>query len=134
MDTFYVAVVGIALVVLILILTIIGIMMNDKTSNVAVYPPLQSTCPDYWTVDTNGNCIVSSVNIGNVSADKLKLTKRNGGILPNNYSSTIDSTGAINFNDPGFASSYKLSQTCALRQWSLNNNIEWDGISNYNGC
>jgi hypothetical protein len=113
MDSFYLAVLGIAVVLLILILTGVGIMMTGS-SNAEVWPPSKNTCPDYWQVDT-------------ADASLCLVSASNAGTLDGNITS-------MDFNNPAFASNYQTTQVCALRMWALANGIEWDGVTNYNGC
>jgi hypothetical protein len=52
MDPFFKYVAIGALVLLILILTVIGVVMNQVQSKMP-FPPTQHTCPDYWDVSSN---------------------------------------------------------------------------------
>ncbi len=132
MDSFQITVIAIAVVVLIVILTVIGVMIT-KSKNKVVYPPVASTCPDYWKVADDGvSCTIptkSENNVGNIySGDTLLLNSTNTpGYSSNGVSSTIDFTNA------GWSSSSK-SSTCSQKDWTGTYNIVWDGISNYNSC
>jgi hypothetical protein len=44
-----------------------------------------------------------------------------------------ESMEAIDFNDEAWAKT-GVSNTCALNKWANTYNIQWDGITNYNGC
>jgi hypothetical protein len=96
----------------------------------APFPPIANPCPDYWNVNSDGKCsatIKSATdntfyNIGTLS-------------MPLNTSDTAP-YATNNIFDPKnvkWAASGK-SAICAQRDWSLQNGIEWQGISNYNGC
>ena len=118
METFYIIVLSVAVGLLILLLTYIGIKMTYyRTSGVNAFPPISSSCPDNWTSsDSIGNCIAS----GNVVINKQNTPI---GFISNKQ---------VNFQDSGW--SVGGTKQCNLRKWSNTNNISWDGISNYNGC
>jgi len=63
MDTFQKSVLIIALVVLIALLISVGILLNKHSKNTS-WPPIQNTCPDYWTEGDNGVCTADSLNKG----------------------------------------------------------------------
>jgi hypothetical protein len=67
MDIFYIIVLGIALVLLIIILAFVGIGMRNRGSG-EVWPPTESTCPDYWSIDkTNPDyCLIPTIGNRNV--------------------------------------------------------------------
>ena len=133
MDTFYIIVLSIAVCLLILLLTFIGIKMTyNKRSNVSgsnAFPPNYSTCPDGWTADIVGNCMApSSFDGSQISTDynnsiKKKITSPTPGYI---------SSSQINFQDAGWGDG--TSRQCKLKDWANTYNIKWDGIINYNGC
>jgi len=136
MDWFHITVLTVALVVLILLLTFIGIVMSNQKRNMT-YPPTYNTCPDYWTISTDGsNCIIptynSQLNIGslysspNVLAQSVYSTP---GFNSPTDPATNATTNQINFNDSNWKGSI-----CNQKTWAVNNSIVWDGISNYNSC
>lgn len=55
MDSFQKTVVTIAVIILIICLILIGIALHNHNAK-AAFPPVVSTCPDYWIVDGDGNC------------------------------------------------------------------------------
>ncbi len=120
METFYLIVLVIATIVLIFILTSVGLLMQTGKKNV-VYPPLPNTCPDNWTVD-GSNCQLNTSNKGRLSTGNLKL--------PNGFSRTVN---LFNPADPKWTTGGKTA-ICAQKVWANNNNILWDGVSNYNSC
>ena len=63
MDTFQKSVLIIALVVLIALLISVGILLNKHSKNTS-WPPIQNTCPDYWTEGDDGVCTADSLNKG----------------------------------------------------------------------
>jgi len=153
MDSFYTIVLSIAVVILILILTYIGVIMSYN-NGAGTFPPQYSMCPDYWnvsSVDSNSCLIPTDVthkNIGPISkksdgkllsslydsAGKLLLNKSNTpGIYCDGTSCSGNKLNAINFGDAGWTKS-GISPVCAKRTWANNFGIVWDGISNYNSC
>jgi hypothetical protein len=114
MDTFYIIVLSVAVCLLILLLTFIGIKMaynrRSSTDEKNRFPPKYSTCPDHWTADTDGKCTPSgSLNVGSF-------------------------TGlSININDSDWGTA-GVTKSCALKKWAAKNDISWDGISNFNAC
>lgn len=135
---FYTIVTIIATIFLIILLTILGIFLSNKTSN-QIYPPMMNNCPDYWnyTTDNSGNyvCELNDINIGKFA--NANGTRNDAILIPNNVpglTNSIDSTKAIDFKDTGFSTKYNSTQICGLNKWTTINNIAWDGVSNYNGC
>lgn len=126
MDLFYIIVLGIALVLLIIILAFIGIGMTKNPGTGSMWPPVASTCPDYWKVDpTNKDyCIIPG-----------KGTRNSGTIYRgDNIDSNFETTNGydkvnkrINFSDPYFIA-------CNKQKWAKKWGVFWDGYSNYNGC
>jgi hypothetical protein len=128
MELFYIIVLGIALVILIIILAIIGVGMKNH-GNSGDWPPVEGTCPDYWTVDGSGNCVIpltsTSRNVGSIFTNgNLNLSSNTPGF---SSSTLTTSTPNINFNDPYYI-------TCNKQKWAKTNGIYYDGYSNYNNC
>jgi hypothetical protein len=129
MESFHIIVLTIAVIILILVLTVIGIMMTNKTYDSSVFPPSTNSCPDYWTAGTNGNCTVLSVNKGSFTTS--------GGT--DTYDFTLPgktpgySAGIVNFNDNGWTSNGGTA-LCNQKDWAIKYGISWDGVANYNGC
>lgn len=142
METFYIIVIVVAIVILIIFLTIIGIILSQK-NNVQVFPPSKNTCPDYWASSVSGNTIVCSINANNINKGLITNDGNNYNYnLTTNKSESSSSTfftpglnsNTINFSDPTWASGYGITQQCALKKWANQTKVNWDGISNYNGC
>jgi hypothetical protein len=156
MELFYMITAGIAIVLLILILTYFGLTMVKNEA--AVFPPSKNYCPDGWGLGTgadasfcaipnlssvSGNLVGNSVplnyNVGslyNIDATTNKITGYNSDVLTTKKTPGYDSTQqAINFNDAGWGSLLQgQSSICALKNWANTNGIMWDGVSNYTGC
>ena len=117
MDSFYKFVLFFVLIFFIIVLGffIMLYLLNPPTPG--LYPPNMSSCPDYWKLDISGNCIIpGNVNLGN-NPSNLKNT-----IGYNSNKNTID------FKTPYWAN------PCDKKHWANMNNVQWEGISNYNGC
>uniref|UniRef100_A0A6C0B782 Uncharacterized protein n=1 Tax=viral metagenome TaxID=1070528 RepID=A0A6C0B782_9ZZZZ len=98
--------------------------MTNKSSNVSVYPPSAQPCPDYWlqSVDPNNpGCIIPPRGQINTSGT---LGQSNTPGLKNDV---------INFNDIKWSSN-GATATCNQSAWASKNGIQWDGVSNFNGC
>ena len=130
---FYNIVIIVAVVLLILVLTYLAIKMTTakyyNESNVP-FPPVMSTCPDYWKVD-GSYCIIpdnGKTNTGSIYG--------NAGLILLSSASTygyVNGNTAINFNDTKWGTSGK-SSVCQQKDWAGKYNIIWDGVSNYNNC
>lgn len=94
-------------IVLILTLIMIGFAMNNVNKNVK-FPPVVSSCPDYWK------------NIGNNECENIQ----NLGTITSSCSS-IPST--MNFSIAPFTGS---EADCEKKTWANNCGITWDGITN----
>lgn len=122
MDIFYIIVLSVAIMLLILILTYIGIkMVNNRTSEGNTFPPSYSPCPDYWETNGNGKCVVPGVQSTNHGTETYTSGNTPG------YSG-----GSIDFNAAGWTTNG--SSICSKRAWANSNTVVWDGITNYNGC
>jgi hypothetical protein len=133
MDYFYFTISIIAIVLLIIILTFFGLMMQKRNKG-APFPPIANPCPDYWKVNENGTCsptiksdkdgVKTYFNTGSLS---IPLTKSADSAPYATESNTFDP------QDVKWASKGK-SAVCAQRDFALQNGIQWDGVSSYNGC
>jgi hypothetical protein len=132
MDYFRVIVLSVAIVILVLVLTIIGILLAKQGSS-KTYPPEYTDCPDYWTFNTDSSmCQVpsyglkTSLNLGGIynKAGALLLNSTNTPGFKRDASNNV----FVDFNNSSWAG------TCSKKKWSNSNGIVWDGISNYNTC
>jgi hypothetical protein len=122
MNSFQVIVLSIAVVVLVLVLTFVGVIMS-KQNNSQVYPPTMNDCPDYWEVRADG----SGCNVpiqGKANSGPSTFTPDTKALLKD---TKLASGQYINFKDNAWAN------VCTKKCWAANNNIYWDGVSNYNG-
>lgn len=126
MDVFYIIVSVTALVTLIVFLTYIGIKMAyDKTaSGNNAYPPIKSSCPDYWTM-YNGRCLVPNYGTRNTGS----VTQSTVSQIPGYHKE--DNT--IDFNDQAWTTTGGTA-ICNQKKFASMAGVTWDGVSNYNGC
>lgn len=143
MESFYWIVLVAAIITLIGALTYVGILMTYYTKKDAVYPPVASSCPDFWKVsDSNpAKCNIPNVRVAGIL---------NTGSI---YSRTVDSDGKPVFslqltsaNTPGLDATNNAidfsdvkwgvgsGAICAKHAWANQNGLIWDGVSNYNSC
>jgi hypothetical protein len=95
----------IALVILIICLIGIGILMQYQNAGIT-FPLHPNKCPDLWTFDATQNKCVSNAN------------KNVGKLPPSTPVDPLTSSKA----------------TCDKYIWTRQNGINWDGVSNFNGC
>lgn len=129
---FYIVVVLVAVTVLILFLTFMGLLLRNQGSN-EIFPPQSNNCPDYWTSDDKGKCFKPTVKSFSTSDPAAILNV--GGLTTLPLKSAPYSTDGISFDtkDPLWSSNGQ-SAICAQKSWSNNNGIMWDSISNFNKC
>ena len=125
MDKFYLIVGSIAIIILILVLLFVGIKMigNKTATGNNLFPPMYSSCPDYWTV-YNGQCKIPDSGAKNIGS----LRAANYSTIPGYKAQT----GTIDFNDTAWAATG--TAICSQKKWANSNGISWDGVTNYNGC
>lgn len=132
MDYFYKITMMVAIIILILILTYIGITMsNGSFTSTQVFPPQYASCPDYWDAVKQGDQIFCKVpmpkaesgnpNVGQIydSDNNLVLNTSNTSEFQNNM---------IEFDEA------KWGGICEMKTWSERYGIVWDGVTNYNKC
>jgi hypothetical protein len=120
---FYKMVVAIAVIILILVLGFMGWTMT-KNTDIASFPKLQNTCPDYWTIDdTSGgrpHCVQPSD--GKINRGKTDMPSSTPGLSGTKFDP----------NDAGWSSAGNAA--CAKKKWASNLGISWDTITNANYC
>lgn len=143
MDSFYWTVLVIAIIALIGALTYVGVLMTYYTNQDTTYPPVASSCPDFWAVSpANQNvCVIPSGDAAGI---------KNVGTI---YTATTDATSDVTTyalqlttdNTPGFDGSTGIDFSdaqwgvgngalCKKSSWANQNGLTWDGVSNYNSC
>ena len=164
MTLFHILTLVIAILIFSILLIYTGVQMFKQKT---MYPPIIPNCPDLWSIDSSGNCIIPqdpTSNIGTLKNKPLYLYNTPGAnftkstmtygysFLPQikvgqtTYTGTLqDKKGyfsndipygfnpanptVINFNDPGWGS--QGDPNCAMKLWSKQNGITWDGINAY---
>jgi hypothetical protein len=113
---YYTILISVAAIVLLIILVYVGIQMSNSASTSAVWPPAQASCPDYWTLDSNGKCVAGTQNLGTYST----------GFSFDPKSPPVNSA-TTNINNS--------SLTCLQQLWSnQHGNIVWSGVTEHNQC
>lgn len=132
MDIFYIIVSSIAVVILVLLLTYVGIKIKSARSGSTTYPPNYSSCPDYWTANSDGTCTMTANNTGKFGSTSTGIPSTQSTSTPGYVSNT---TVRFFGTDAGSTWTSKgMTPQCAMKYWSNQNGIVWDGISNFNGC
>ena len=127
MESFYMIVVLIAVVILVLCLTGIGILMRYQNAG-QQYPPSANTCPDGWNNTSGTSCTSPG-------------TSCTSPVLPANTHYGVDGTNGYTFstqaNTTGdtidFSNAY-WNDVCKKKKWANKYGINWDGVSNYTKC
>jgi hypothetical protein len=121
--SFYIIVLIIAIIILILALTSVGLLIGRLNSS-KTFPPSASDCPDYWVVnESNGSCTIPTGDPAvNAPADGYSTTDTYGLV-----------SGGIKFTDAGWKNQ-GISELCAKKKWANKYNVLWSGVSNYNSC
>jgi len=128
MEAFYLTISIIAIFSLILILTFFGMLMRTH-KKVLPFPPTASPCPDYWKVNENGTCSATlkpNEKKTYFNTGTLKMPLTNSG-APFTISGNTFDPQDIKWSATG------KSALCAQRDWCLQQGIQWDGVSNWNG-
>ena len=111
MPGFQVTVLIIAIILLILALTFIGISLKNSntTANTNnVWPPPVADCPDYFAQDICGSDIrcINTHHLGTCNLDKASYS--------------------VSFSDPKFTGA---DGSCNKYTWAKGCNLSWDGIT-----
>ena len=109
MDSFQNSVLFGAIVILLIALVIIGIALVYGKNNYA-WPPLTPPCPDYWTVNGEGDK-ATCMNVKNLGTCKAPTGSKHL---------------TMNFNEAPYIGANGL---CAKYNWANNCNISWDGVN-----
>jgi hypothetical protein len=152
-DKFYLTVSIVAVVVLVVALSYVGILLYT-TKPTAVFPETVSKCPDYWEIDgSTGKCKVppgtsNTVNVGDMDwngPSNRQLNTGNGAkgaeiasLIDNStYTSPayslLDVTDG-NWNNLAIAGVNTGSALCNKARWARTRGIIWQGVSNTNAC
>jgi len=96
-----------------LLLAIMAVVMYFSNKK-QIFPAIFQPCPDYYAMDSSGNCSMTSVwNVGVVNSARTDL-----------------SCNKVNFSgltNPGMGPSSAL---CKKQRWAQDCTVTWDGITN----
>lgn len=104
MNQFQKRVLTVSIGVLLFTLFIIAILMRKSAKKVD-FPPETAKCPDYWTLNQNGEC-VNTKGLGSCTED-------------------------INFDTDEYRGKLGKVAKC---NWAKSCGVEWDGITNIGLC
>lgn len=107
---FYKIIPIIAIVLLLICLSAVGVALN-YTSQDVVFPPNISDCPDFFVKNNNNEC-VNKKNLG--KDDPQKCTD-------------VDFDSEDKYKNPGMG---KLSGICEKKKWANDCKVNWDGVTN----
>ena len=143
METFQMNVIIIATVILIICLFFVLLILKNSLEN-AVWPPIKSSCPDYWDASLNA--------AGN---EEICINNSNVNTCQNNFPANVQGLGRQilggdgwctgSTSDPGLnpaifsrianGSTRKDDINCSKYRWAKYENVTWDGITNNkNSC
>lgn len=119
MESFYLIVLTIATIILIISLATIGTLM-DQGNKAGPFPPISLKCPDGWTETsatdaTNGDTYTCGLSTFS------DLTASDGITVPET-------------NKKSFSYIDKATTICQKYKFATDNELIWDGVSNYNSC
>lgn len=100
MNGFQKTIIIILIIVLLIICTTTFFIIRYANTN-QPWPPIESSCPDYWELDKNNICI-NKKNLGTCNQDQMDFN-----VAPFNTS-----TG-----------------DCSKYNWATKCNVSWDGIT-----
>ena len=144
MNSFQTITIVIALILLVIILGYLGYMMSyyGKGNKIVEFPTKQNICPDRWTVNSVGHCVVPSSTAPNsklfASADMDPSDAWTVDCSGTTQLASVvcsDNQTPISF-DPLHTSWTAGGKTsiCTKKDWANKNGILWDGVSNYTKC
>ena len=126
MNDFVKQVVMIAVIILIIALTMVGVAISNDNTKVD-FPPRIDSCPDYW-VNANylkeNNIMLGDTNVDDLNEECVNI-KKLGSCNPDDR---IMDFGKAPYNNPG--DNGPDSGMCAKYKWAKSCNITWDGITN----
>jgi len=120
MFSFYTIVIIIAIVIMIIMLTLVGLTLANRNKGIE-YPDNEHTCPDFWTLDTNGvTCKSSSTNT--IPPYNVEKAKTHTGVTITGSTQNIDTSEG------------KWTSICDKAKWAKKYGILWDTVTNSNKC
>jgi hypothetical protein len=141
-DSFYLIVLSIAVIILIIALGFMGWMLSHQKDDIK-FPGITTTCPDFWTIAGDGSCVrpaTTHFNYGNDSKSGSGMNNILKSYKPPGASKWadvpgIDSTSSpTKFNSKADGWGSANDAICNKRKWSSDNGILWDTVTNVNFC
>jgi hypothetical protein len=143
MESFYWTVLVVAIIALIGALTYVGVLMTYYTKKDTAYPPVASSCPDFWTVSASNpaKCNIpagDAAGIKNIGSLYETTTSSEGKPVYTLKLSTANTHGldatnkTIDFSAAEWGAG--SGAVCKKHSWANQNGLVWDGVSNYNSC
>ena len=123
MLSFYSIVILVAIVILTITLTIVGVTLTNK-KNTIPFPDYQNTCPDFWT-NEGTFCTPPQDNINKPPSNKIATALTHDGVTSNSLKNAIEK---IDVSDDYWVS------VCDKSSWAKKAGILWDGVTNNNTC
>jgi len=121
MYTFQRTILIVAIVVLLIAFTVIGLILAYST-NKSKWPPVIASCPDYWiAADPTNNLITQNIPAPN-SKGSYCVNVKNLGTCPSGEKSNL----IMDFNVAPYNGA---NSSCAKYTWAKNCGISWDGIT-----
>ena len=143
-DSFYIIVGTIAILLLVGILAFLGVAMNKQYVSRPFPNKTIQKCPDYWQADSKGKCIIpiNGPGLNNVGdlGNGSSLNPVKTGQYDVLYTPGLSSNKTtIDFNADDWKKyntmvGANLNPLCQKQQWLNEHNVVWDGISNNNVC
>ena len=96
----------VAAIILLVVIFVFMIFFMGRQNADVIYPPVVNKCPDYWDYKDDGsNTCVNTFGMKNKSGNEIQ------DLTLDNYSE-----GTVG--------------KCGKRDWSIDNGLTWDGITN----
>lgn len=146
-DSFYLIVLSIAIIILIITLGFMGWMLSHQKDQIK-FPGITNTCPDFWAIDANGSCVRPAATHFN-HGDNSKSGAVQDDAVTNNILKSYKPPGASKWaNVPGIDSAVSPTKfnsmdgawgssndgICNKRKWAMDNGVRWDTVTNVNFC
>ena len=101
-----------------IVLAILAFIMYYAKQN-QLYPPISQTCPDYYSLSSDGTC--------NYNPDAWTIGERERSIHTGDPCRYVNFETDVYTNNPdGYG---HLSGACKKQQWATDCGVTWDGIT-----
>lgn len=152
-DSFYLIVLTIAIIILIITLGFMGWMLSHQKDQID-FPGITTTCPDFWGISEDGTkCEQPGANSFNRGIVKTNVKDKDGKMIqtifeaykkpgtsgytaiPGKSAAAVEGKYTVNSFDSKDAEwGSGKDAICNKRKWSNDNKINWDTITNTNVC